>query len=89
VNGTTYTQDKVWSWMQGNITLGDTSVDPAVRARAYLTTERLAIAMGLYIYVYQAEAIWYFRSWLKGYEMQENPMIGAVYVLVFYWLTKG
>ena len=89
VNGTTYTQAQVWSWMQGNITLGDTSVDPAVRARAYLITERLAIAMGLYVYVYQANMIWFFRSWLKGYQMQENPMVGGVGDPLFYWMTKG
>jgi hypothetical protein len=84
-----YMQSEVWSWIQGNITLADTSVDPAVRARAYLMTERLAVAMGLFVYVCQYDGIWYFRSWLKGYEMQENPMIGADYDLVFYWLTKG
>jgi len=89
VNGTTYTQAQVWSWMQGNLTLGDTSVDPAVRARTYLITERLAIAMGLYVYAYQARMIWFFRSWLKGYEMQENPMIGAIAEPLFYWMTKS
>jgi ABC-type transport system substrate-binding protein len=89
VNGSTYPQDKVWSWMQDNITLGGTSVDPAVRARAYLIATKLAIAMGLYVYIYQAEQIWYFRSWLKGYEMQENPMIAGSRVLFCYWLTKG
>jgi len=89
VNGTTYTQDKVWSWMQGNVTLGDSSVDPAVRARTYLIATKLAIAMGLYVYVYQARMIWFFRSWLKGYDMQENPMIGAVDEPLFYWMTKG
>jgi hypothetical protein len=33
----------------------------------------------------------YFRSWLKGYEMQENPISGGGYDpdLLFYWLTKG
>jgi hypothetical protein len=88
LNGTTYSQDKVWSWIQGNLTLGDTSVDPAVRAKAYLITTRLAIAMGLYVYAYQARMIWYWRSWLKGYEMQENPMIGAIDEPLFYWMTK-
>jgi len=86
INGTSYTQTQVWSWMQGNITLGGTSVDPAVRQRAYKVTTELAIAMGLDVYVYQGEAFWYFRSWLKGYEMQENPI--TVGDLLYYWVTK-
>ena len=89
VNGTAYTQAQVYGWINGNITLGDLSVDPAVRARAYLITERLAIDMGLYAYVYQYEQFWFFRSWLKGYQMQENPIVGSSSDLVFYWLTKG
>jgi ABC-type transport system substrate-binding protein len=89
VNGSTYTQAQVWGWMQGNITLGDTSVDPAVRQAAYETMNRLAIAMGLHAYVVQARQLWYFRSWLKGYEMQENPTIGGGGTLIFYWLHKG
>jgi len=88
VNGSTYTQAQVWSWMQGNITLGDAAVDPAVRQAAYETTNRLAIAMGLHVYVSQARQFWYFRSWLKGYEMQENPTIGGGGTLIFYWLHK-
>jgi len=89
VNGSAYSQAQVYAWMNGNITLGGTSVDPAVRERAYVITTKLAIAMGLYVYVYQAQQFWYFRSWLKGYGMQENPIIGSSSDLVFYWLTKG
>ena len=88
VNGSTYTQAQVYSWINGNITLGGTSVDPAVRQRAYLITSRLAIAMGLYVYVYQARLFWYFRTWLKGYQNQENPIVAAGVDLLFYWLTK-
>jgi ABC-type transport system substrate-binding protein len=88
LDGATYTQAQVYSWMNGNITLGDTSVDPAVRQSAYEVSEKLAVAMGLYVYVYQANQLWYFRTWLKGYEMQENPMIGGGPELVFYWLSK-
>jgi len=89
VNGSTYTQAQVFSWINGNITLADISVDPAVRQAAYETSVKLAIAMGLYVYVYQAAQIWIFRSWLKGYKLQENPIIGGGADLVFYWLTKG
>jgi ABC-type transport system substrate-binding protein len=88
VNGLTYTQDQVYSWINGNITLGDTSVDPAVRQRAYEIATRLAVAMGLYVYIYQPRQFWYFRSWLMGYEMQENPIIAGEMDLLFYWLTK-
>jgi ABC-type transport system substrate-binding protein len=88
VNGTAYTQAQVYNWMNGNITLGDTSVDPAVRQTAYEIATKLAIDMGLYAYMNQAQAFWFFRSWLKGYEMQENPMIGGEIDLLFYWLTK-
>jgi len=89
VNGTAYTQAQVYSWINGNGTIADSSADPAVRARAYLITERLAIAMGLYVYVYQTQWHWYWRSWLKGYELQQNPTIGGGGTLLFYWLTKG
>jgi hypothetical protein len=74
--------------MQGNITLGGTSVDPAVRQQAYEVTTRLAIAMGLDTYVYQGRCFWYFRSWLKGYQLQENPITGGDYTLLYYWLRK-
>ena len=88
INGTTFTQSQVYSWINGNITLGDTSVNPAVRQEAYATATKLAIDMGLYVYTYQARQFWFFRSWLKGYEMEENPMIGGAGEHVFYWLTK-
>jgi hypothetical protein len=89
INGTTYSQSQVYSWINGNITLGDASVDPGVRQEAYTTATKLAVDMGLYVYTYQAREFWFFRSWLKGYEMQENPMIGGAGEHVFYWLTKG
>jgi hypothetical protein len=88
LNGTTYTQSQVWSWIQGNVTLGGTSVDPAVRQRAYKVTTELAIAMGLDVYIYQGRGFWYLRSWMKGYEMEENPMTGGEGTLVYYWMTK-
>jgi ABC-type transport system substrate-binding protein len=88
VNGTTYPQDQVFGWMTGNISLGGSSVDPVVRQRAYEIATKLAIDMGLYVYIYQTRAFWFFRTWLKGYQMQENPIIGGAVDLVFYWLTK-
>ena len=89
INGTAYTQTQVYSWINGNLTLGAGSVDPVVRQRAYEVVTKLGIAMGLYVFVYQYSAFWYWRSWLKGYEVQENPIIGAAGDLLFYWLTKG
>jgi ABC-type transport system substrate-binding protein len=86
VNGTAYAQGQVWEWMQSNITLGGTSVDPVVRQRAYKVATELAIAMGLDVYVYQSTAFWFFRSWLKGYDMQENPI--SVGTLLYYWIQK-
>ena len=88
VNGTAYTQAQVYSWINGNITLGDASLDPAVRQRAFEVSTKLVIDMGLYVYLYQEQKFWYFRSWLKGYEMQGNPVIGGEGGLLFYWLTK-
>jgi len=89
VNGSTYTQDKVYAWINGNLTLAAGSLDPSVRQRAYEVATKLAIDMGLYAYVYQTRGFWYWRSWLKGYELQESPMIGACSDLLFCWLTKG
>jgi len=89
LNGSMYTQAEVYSWMNGNITLGNTSTDSAVRQGAYTEAERLAVALGLYVYVYQVRQLWYWRSWLKGYDLQENPVIGGGAALLFYWLRKG
>jgi hypothetical protein len=90
VGGSTYTQDQVYDWINGNLSLGASSVDPAVRQSAYEVATKLAIDMGLYAYVYQAQQLLYFRSWMKGYEMQENPIVGGSYDpdLLFYWLVK-
>jgi hypothetical protein len=88
LNGSTYSQQQVYGWLNGNITLGNSALDPVVRQRAYLITEKLAIAMGLYVYVYQAEGFWIWRTWLKGYAMQENTMIAENGALLFYWLIK-
>jgi ABC-type transport system substrate-binding protein len=88
VDGSTYTQAQVYAWMNGNTTLADNSVDTAVRQKAYETATKLAIAMGLYVNVYQGRQFFYFRSWLKGFEMQQNPIIGGCGDLLFYWLTK-
>jgi ABC-type transport system substrate-binding protein len=88
INGTTYAQTQVWSWMQGNITLSGTSVDPAVRQRTYKMAMELAIALGLYVYIYQGRSFWYARTWMKGFDLEENPMTGAEGVLVYYWVSK-
>jgi len=87
INGTAYSQAQVYGWINGNVTLGDTSFDPAVTQKAYTTATRLAIALGLYVYVYQAQFFWFWRSWLKGYQMMLNPILTSD--LVFYWMTKG
>lgn len=89
VFGSTYSESQVYTWINGNLTLGAASVDPAVRQEAYQTATKLAIAMGLYVPVYQPRALWYWRSWIKGYALQENPIIGAAGDILFYWLTKG
>jgi hypothetical protein len=86
VNGSTYTQDKVYAWIAGNLTLGAGSVDPTVRQRAYMAATKLLIDMGLYAYLYQGRDYRYFRSWIKGYELNENPTASG---LMYYWVTKG
>jgi len=88
VNGTAYTQQQVYGWLTGNVTLGDTAVDPAMRQHYYSIATKLAIDMGLYAYTYQARQFRYDRTWLKGYEMQNNPMTNQAGHLVYYWLTK-
>jgi ABC-type transport system substrate-binding protein len=88
VNGSTYTQSQVYDWINGNLSLGAGSIDPAVRAEAYEIATKLTLAMGLYVNIYQIQQLLYFRSWLKGYEMQENPISGASWNLLYYWLTK-
>ena len=89
VDGVTYTQTQVYAWINGNLTLGAGSVDPVVRQKAYEVATKLAVDMGLYAFTYQLRQFWYWRSWLKGYELQENPIIGAAGDILFYWLTKG
>jgi len=74
VNGSLYTQAQVYAWLNGNITLGNGSVDPAVIQKAYKTVELLEVAMGLYAYVMIPNQIFYFRSWLQGYQYNENPI---------------
>jgi len=89
VNGSLYTQAQVWRWMQGNITLGNGSVDPVVIQRAYKTLELLEVAMGLYAYVMVPNQIFYFRSWIQGYQNNENPIQPAGGGgLLYFWLTK-
>jgi ABC-type transport system substrate-binding protein len=89
VNGSMYTQAQVWKWLNGNITLGDTSVDPAVIQRAYTTVQLLEIALGLYVNVILINQFWYFRSWLNGYQAEENAMYNGAGGITFFWLTKG
>ena len=89
INGTAYTQTQVYQWLNGNLTLGNNSVDPLVVARAYKIVELLTIYLGLYVEVYLAHQYWYFRSWLHGESSQENPVYNGVGGLIYYWLTKG
>jgi ABC-type transport system substrate-binding protein len=91
VNGSTYGQDTVYRWINGNLSLSDASMDPAVRQQGYEIGSKLAIDMGLYLYLYQEDTSLYFRSWVKGYEMEENPISagGGSPDFQFYWLTKG
>jgi ABC-type transport system substrate-binding protein len=88
VDGSAYSQSQVYAWINGNLTLGAGSVDPTVRQNAYTTATKLMIAMGLYTFVYQLSQFWFWRTWLKGYGLQENPIIGAAWDLLFYWVTK-
>jgi len=88
INGSSYTQAKVYGWLQGNITLGDTSTNPAVRQQAYLICDRLAIALGLYVYVYVQQAFWFWRSWLTGYSYEESPMLNAAGNLLYVYMNK-
>lgn len=89
VNGSLYTQAQVYAWLNGNITLGNGSVDPAVIQKAYKTVEQLEIAMGLYAYVVIPNQIFYFRSWLHGYQYNENPIQPAGGGgLLYFWLAK-
>ena len=88
LNGTSYSQSVVYQWLQGNVTLADTSTSPSVRQQAYLLCDRLAIALGLYIYVDTQQAFWFWRSWLTGYATEENPMLNAAGNLVYYYLNK-
>jgi hypothetical protein len=89
VNGAEYTQAQVYTWIIGNVSLGDSSIDPTVKQNAYKTADILAIAMVLYGYTYENEFFWYWRSWLSGYQYQENPMIGAFADLAYFWLMKS
>jgi ABC-type transport system substrate-binding protein len=89
VNGSTYTQAQVYSWITGNVTLGDISVNPAVRQRYYEIATKLAIDMGLYVYLYQVKQLRFDRTWLEGYGSQENPVTNQAGHFLFYWLTKG
>jgi ABC-type transport system substrate-binding protein len=88
VNGSTAPQDQVYAWINGNITMADSSTDPAVIQKGYKTAILLAIDMGLYVYTEEEESFWYWRSWLHGYQYQENPLIGAFGDLVYVWLSK-
>jgi len=88
INGTSYPQSTVYQWLQGNVTLGDTSTSPAVRQQAYLVCDRLAIALGLYVYVDVQQAFWFWRSWLTGYANEENPMLNAAGNLLYFYLNK-
>jgi ABC-type transport system substrate-binding protein len=88
VNGTKYPQAEVFQWLQGNITLGDTSITPAVRQQAYLVCDRLAIDLGLYVYVNDQQAFWFWRSWLTGATNEENPMLNAAGNLLYSYVSK-
>lgn len=89
INGSSYTQGQVYSWLNGNASLAATSQDPAVIARSYKITEVLAVKLGLFVYYYLQESFLYWRSWLGGSETQTSPMFGANGVLLYYWITKG
>jgi ABC-type transport system substrate-binding protein len=89
MDGSTYPQSQVFAWINGNLTLGAGTLDPTVRQEAYLVATKLAVAMGLYVNVYQGRALWYWRSWMHGYELQENFVIGSEGEILFFWLTKG
>ena len=89
VGGSTYTQSQVFSWINGNLTVAAASVDPTVRQNCYTAASKLGVAMGLYVPVYQLSQFWFWRSSLKGVAMQENPIVGDVWILLFFWLAKG
>jgi len=89
LNGAEYTQAQVYAWINGNASLGDSSIDPVAKQSAYKTADILAIAMGLYVYTYESEFFWYWKPWLSGYQYQENPMVGAFGDLAYFWLVKS
>jgi peptide/nickel transport system substrate-binding protein len=60
-----------------------------VRAYNYVTAEKMITAMGLYVYVANLGAFWYWRTRLGGISYQGNPDIGGGGDLLYFWMTKG
>jgi peptide/nickel transport system substrate-binding protein len=88
VNGSTYTQEQVYTWINNNVTAADSSLNPAVRQHDYKIADELTIDMGLYVFVYDQSQFIYWRSYMQGASLEENPITDVGWIFQYYWMTK-
>ena len=88
INGSTYTQAQVYSWINGNVSAGDSSLVGTVRQSDYRTADRLTIDMGLYVFVYDQSQFIVWRSYMQGALAEENPITNAGWIFCYYYMSK-
>jgi peptide/nickel transport system substrate-binding protein len=88
INGTAYPQDEVYQWINNNVTAADNSLNGAVRQYDYEVADKLAIDMGLYVFVYDAGQYVFWRSYMTGISAQENPIVDSGGIFVYYAMSK-
>jgi ABC-type oligopeptide transport system substrate-binding subunit len=89
VNGTAYSQDEVYSWINSNVTAADNSLSGYVRQFDYRTADRLAIDMGLYVFEYDYGQYVFWRSYMHGFSFEQNPIFNEDGIFVYNYITKG
>jgi len=88
INGTAYPQDEVFQWINNNVTAADNSLIGSVRQYDYAIADKLAIDMGLYVFVQDAGQYVFWRPYMTGINAEENPIVDSGGIFVYYSMNK-
>ena len=85
-------QAKMFAQMNALIEIADSTTNATLAAQDYRAAEQLAINLYMYVYAAIRNAFWVVKPYMNGYQgqiaYQENPLVGALGVGMYFWWVK-
>jgi ABC-type transport system substrate-binding protein len=85
-------QAAMFAQMNALIEIADSTANSTLAAQDYKAAEQLAIDLYMYVYTAIDNAFWVVKPYMNGYQgqisYQENPLVGALGVGLYFWWVK-